>query len=262
MWHIPELLIYTLSHLDEVSLSRCYQISHYFCSTLKNNLPPQNRPLPDTITPSSTTHKQPYLTPPKQQAICTFLPKDIRHLASEIKTQDEQWIYLSNMMEVGDDYFYWREGAHDNILSLLSAHLHPFLSTTAWELVSGLESIVTGGLNIRLQTRCTFAALSNFLDDDKSEARGLGVTMPGCKSVEVYCVRGTIWDLSYNSVMTTKDETWRGHSVRVEREKGVRMGDVIDELRRVLIAGPDLLTDDRVVLEWRFDGGGGNGDER
>jgi hypothetical protein len=254
MWHIPELLIHTLAHLDEASLSRCYQLSHYFRSTLKTNLPPQNRPLPDTITPPCTTLKQSSLTPPKQQAVCTSLPKDIRHLASEIRTQDEQWIYLSNMMEVGDDYFYWREGAHDNILSLLSPHLHPFLSTTAWELVSGLESIVTGSLNIRLQTRCTPAALFHLLDDEKSEARGVGVTMPGCKSVEVYCIRGAIWDLSYNSVITTKDETWRGYSVRMERKKGVRMGDVIDELRRVLIPGPDLMSDDRVVLEWRFNG--------
>lgn len=160
------------------------------------------------------------------------------------------------MMEVGDDYFYWREGAHDNILERLGPFLHPFLAKCAWELVSGLESIASGSLNIRLQTRCTFAALFELLDDEKSEDRGVGVTGLRCKRVEVYCVKGAIWDLGYDSVVRQKKENWQQYSVRVERERGVRMGDVVDELRRVLGPGPELLTDDRVVLEWRFGGAG------
>ena len=81
------------------------------------------------------------------------------------------------------------------------------------------------------------------------------LTKPLTKSVEIYCVSGAVWDQGYKNVQwRSGSRDWQHCCVRIERERGVRMCDVLDELRGVLKAdgfAPEG-NDGEVVLEWRI----------
>lgn len=81
------------------------------------------------------------------------------------------------------------------------------------------------------------------------------LTKPLTKSVEIYCVSGRVWDQQYKNVQWRNgNRDWQQRCVRIERERGVSMCDVIDELRGVLkadgLAPKD--TNAEVLLEWRM----------
>jgi hypothetical protein len=80
----------------------------------------------------------------------------------------------------------------------------------------------------------------------------MSLMQPPVTSVEVSCMRGALWDPSSKSVLS-REEQDRGLScIRVERKMGVRLRDVLDELRGVLLPVPDASVDGTLLLEWRF----------
>lgn len=155
------------------------------------------------------------------------------------------------MLELGDEYLCWREGTHAQVLEKIRPHLHPFLAANATELMSGLDSVVRGYLETGLQTNCTRKEFAELFENNAWLAESM--TQPYVKSVEVYARRGAEWDLSNKSAILRGRETWARYMVRVERERGVRMGDVVDELRGVLVPETSDVDYQSILLEWRFD---------
>ena len=84
------------------------------------------------------------------------------------------------------------------------------------------------------------------------------LTRPVTRSIEVYCVEGAEWDREYRNVLHRHGRRdWQQRCVRVEREKGLGMGDVVEELRSVLKTSKvgdvgEAIRGD-VMLEWRFE---------
>lgn len=230
MWHIPELFIHIVLHLHEDDLAHCYHVSHHWRQTLRNNLPPQSRPLPDTLT------RQEY----------TPLSNEIRTLAADIESQQRQWTSLAVLIELGDDYFFWRDGILEAMLQHVKPHLHPFLASSAHALISGLASVAEGNMGIWLQTLCNKEDLLRC-----SDSVGVAyLTNPPTSSVEIYCPKGAVWDDTNKSVRRRGGPTWRYNFVRVERKGGVLMNDVLDELRGVLVPEEG---EGKVLLDWQFD---------
>lgn len=98
-------------------------------------------------------------------------------------------------------------------------------------------------------------AVFEALFDMEEDEIGTGhLTQPCTKSVEVRCVDGAVWDTEYGNVQRRGgDMEWMQQCVRVERERGVRTCDVIDELRGVMTADKVMRErDGSVLLEWRM----------
>jgi hypothetical protein len=74
VWQIPELLVQIISFLPASDIDRTFDISHHFRTTLKANLPPQLRSLPD---PS-----------PKKSNQVRTLPQKVRDKAAAFGTHD------------------------------------------------------------------------------------------------------------------------------------------------------------------------------
>jgi hypothetical protein len=240
VWHIPEILVHILLNLNKDDLARCYHVSHHWRDTLKTNLLPQQLPLPDTTVPQTSG------TTIRENSHRTPLPQSIRDLAVKINTEEALWLNFADWPVLGDEYHFWREGVLEDLLALLRPHLHPFLSKRSYRILTIPTSLSKASMGIRLETKCTIQEILNFLDNESSEWRALALPLPraASRSVEMYC-SGMKWDESSDSVQSRHGRS----CIRVERQKGVRMGDVIDELRGVLIPS----TDDTVLLEWSFD---------
>jgi hypothetical protein len=242
---LPELLVEIITYLPYNDLTHCHLISSFFHKTLKNNLQPFKHPLPDpSIYPSEKT----------------LLPQPIRTLARDIEKHSAHWMTPGILLDISDDYYFWHDGAYSNLLHALSPFLHPLLASCAVEVVSGLESLVVGEMGIVLRTKMGTAAFWELFGEEEEEGKereGWRVgylTKPSCKVVEVYCPMGALWDEGYGNVLRRqRGREWQQRCVRVERERGVRMGDVVDELRGVLKVEMDMEAEGQeVVLEWRF----------
>lgn len=108
-------------------------------------------------------------------------------------------------------------------------------------------------MSICVHTRCTTKECIELCDAEHDQDWRNGfLTQPPTSGVRLYCPMGAEWDLSNKSVVHRGGFTWRCASIRVEREKGVRMGDVIDELRGVLVPDHEGGVTGMVLLEWRF----------
>jgi hypothetical protein len=85
------------------------------------------------------------------------------------------------------------------------------------------------------------------------------LSKPVTRKVEVYCVEGAAWDQEYVNVLQRgARKEWQQRCVKIERRNGIRLGDVVDELRGMLKPneavtefGGDVQKE--VLLEWRFD---------
>lgn len=229
IWHIPELLIHIVLHLEEEDIANIYHVSHHWRQTLRNNLPPQLRPLPDA-TPNF--ERRP-------------IPDTVRTLADEIELQQRQWTSLATLIELGDEYFFWRDGALEMVLQQIKPQLHPFLSTNAHALIGGLASVAGGKMGIWLQTQCSNTEFLKLCEDPKDEH----LTQPPTSSVELYCPKGGVWNATNKSVRRREGPTWRCNFVTIERKEGVRMSDVVDELRSVLVSDEG---DGCILLDWQF----------
>jgi hypothetical protein len=237
IWQIPELFINIASHLDLADLAHCYHVSHHWQTTLRTNLPPRLRPLPDS--PSPETSKQ------------TPISDTIHALADSIESKNEHCTSLAEMMFLGDFYFHLRQGELAMMLERLKPQLHPFLAARASRLLSGLESIAQGEMEVSLYTQCSIAEFLS-LDNDASSWQEFPLTHPPVACVEVSCLKGLKWDLTNASVLFREEGLRHVNFVRIERERGVRMCDVLDELQGVLFPVPVCADDGEVMLKWQL----------
>jgi hypothetical protein len=246
---LPELLVEIISYLPCEDLACCHLISTFFHKSLKNNLPPCKHPLPDPSTYPSDK---------------TLLAQPIRTLARDIKTHSSHWMTSGMLLDICDDYYFWHDGAYSNLLHTLSPFLHPLLATCAVELMSGLESLVQGEMGIVVRTKMGTVGFWELFGDEEEEDYSYGkerdgwrdayLTKPSCKVVEVYCPMGAVWDEGYGNVLRRQGgREWQQRCVRVERERGVRMGDIVDELKGVLKVEESMEAEGaEILLEWRF----------
>jgi len=167
-------------------------------------------------------------------------------------------------LDISDDYYFWHEGAYGNILSALVPFLHPWLGKHVCELIGGLDEMARGEMGICFRTRMSIEEFDGWFARCESETEegkatmGAYLTRPVTRSMEIYCVEGAEWDQEYRNVLHRHGRRdWQQRCVRVEREKGLRMGDGVEELRSVLNtskAGADTVEAIQrdVMLEWRF----------
>ncbi|KNG51613.1 mfs general substrate transporter [Stemphylium lycopersici] len=250
---VLELLIHIISFLPYEELGNYHAVSPCWNSALKNNLPPRLRPLPDHPFPS---------TPPsrlEEPAAHRPLPKPIRSLAQDIQHRTAHWLNPALLIDISDDYYFWHDGAYGNLLNALTPHLHPFLTKHACDLVDGIDKIVKGEMGICLRTEINMGDFEEMFGSEGGKQVEIEnakyLTKPLTKSVEIYCVSGRVWDQQYKNVQWRNgNRDWQQRCVRIERERGVSMCDVIDELRGVLkadgLAPKD--TNAEVLLEWRM----------
>ncbi|KAH6614139.1 hypothetical protein C7974DRAFT_404593 [Boeremia exigua] len=238
MWQIPELLVQIVSFLPASDIHRAFHLSHYFRTSLKANLPPYLRPLPEDL-PIQSSHKQ-------------TLSQNVRDAARSLGTQDAT---LPDQLKMADTYFYWREAARYEVVKKLRPCLHPVLGKNAAYLIDGYESLAEGEMKICLQTDIPYHQLYDLAygKDPKACNELLAVVHP--TAVTVFCMRGASWDSSYANVRCREYGGMKGYSVRVEGEHGVTMGDVLNELRGTLVFdGMSGGCGQDVVLVWMFDG--------
>jgi len=253
LWSVPELLIQIVLYLDEDDFITCHNVTHHWRQTLSRNLCPYQRPLPD---PGYADHKPP--------------PAHIPILATHTKSQIDEWASHPDIPFLEDAQFYWRESTFARVLTALKPCLHTFLARHACEFVDGLDALMEGKMGITIRTQC---AIKEFVKLDASSRKRATLrrhdsanagspslevdvdallTQPLVTSVEVSCMRGALWDTSNDGVLC-REGPGRGLScIRVERKKGVRLRDVLEEMRGVLMPVPQASVDGTMLLEWRF----------
>lgn len=237
LWQIPELLVHIVSFLSAEDIDRTFHISRHFRALLKANLPPQLRPLPELRTPTSDQ----------------TLPQDVRDKAAAYIKHEAA---TPKHLKMEDTYHYSREDARCQVLHALSPSLHHVLDKYSTRLLDGYEPLAAGNINIVLQTDIPYHTLYSLVHGKVTpdDAEFLAVVPP--KSVTVFCTSGVQWDLLYSSVRYRDVGGVKRFSVKVEREGGVRMQDVVEELSGTLVKdgmaggfGQD------VVLLWVFGDG-------
>lgn len=168
-------------------------------------------------------------------------------------------------LDISDDYYFWHEGAYGNLLSTLVPFLHPWLGKHVYELIGGLDEMAKGQMGICFRTKMSVGVFDELFAryENESEASRVAIsahlTKPVTRSVEVYCVEGAEWDQEYRNVLHRHGRRdWQQQCVRMERQKGVRMADLVEELRGVLEtskigAETGEAIQGEVMLEWRFE---------
>lgn len=242
VWSIPELLCQIISLLPANDISRSFAISRRFRAILTANLAPQYRPLPDP----------PHIATPRAD---THIPQDVRIKA---KAYIDREVATPKQLKMEDAYYYWCEYARCQVLHALTPYLHPLFSKHETRLVDGYESLLEGRMSICLQTDIRYHDLYALVHDEMRDDRGMGdllaVVSPKC--VTVFCVAGVSWDLLYANVKYRDYGGLKRFSVSVEREEGVRLGDVVDELKGTLVVdGMSEGLGQDVSLVWVFDDG-------
>jgi hypothetical protein len=237
-WQIPELLVQIVSLLSADDISRCFLISYHFRAILKANLPPELRPLPDSLSPRRLYGSQ------------TF-PQGVQDTAKAYLAQEDA---KPKQLKFEDNYYFWHEGARREVLNTLSPHLHPVLAKHATHLIDGYDALAAGNMGICLQTEIPYHDLYDLVNGkERQDSQDLLAVVPP-KSVIVFCLGGVSWDLLYTNVRYRLYGDLERFSVRVERESGVRMVDVLDELRGTLVVnGMSGGLGQHVFLTWVFD---------
>lgn len=218
IWQIPELLVHIASSLPAADIERAFNISPHFRTALHANLPPQLRLLPGDS----------YRTSPRNQT----LPQDVCDKAAAFGTSDAAF---PDQFKVIDAYYYWCEDAKRQVLKSLSPYLHPAIGKYVACLIDGYEALAVGQVKMVLQVEMQYHQLYELVQ---------GVVRGDCDeflcaksptAVTVFCLGGASWDLLYANVRYQEYGRTERFAVRVEREGGVRLSDVLDELRGTLI---------------------------
>lgn len=242
IWQIPELLCQITSFLAADDISCSFHISHHFSTVLKANLAPRLRPLPDSSHPNTLLSGG-------------RLPQDVRDKA---KAYIDRELATPKQLKMEDAYYYWREYARCQVLHVLTPHLHPVLSEHATGLVDGYDSLMEGGMNLCLQINIRYHDLYSLVQGETCEICKmddfLAVVPP--KSVTVFCLGGASWDLSYANLKYRDYGGVKRVSVKVERQRGVRLSNVLDELKGTLMVdGVGGALGQDVSLVWVFNDG-------
>jgi hypothetical protein len=106
-------------------------------------------------------------------------------------------------------------------------------------------------MDVSLYTQCSIADFLH-LDDDPNCWRESPLTYPPVACVVLSCLKGAKWDLTNESILIREEGKRRINFVRIERKKRVRICDVIDELRGVLVPGIVCVDDREMMLNWQF----------
>jgi hypothetical protein len=218
IWQIPELLVHVVSFLPIDDNHHMLTISHHFRTLLKANLPPQLRPLPDSY------HKRLCIDQALFQAV---KDKAKAYMSREVATP--------NPLRFEDSYHYWREDARSHVLAALSPCLHPVLCKYVTFLTDGYDSLAEGGTNFCLQIDIPHDSLCELVYSKHRGDRGSLLAVVPSKSVTVFCLGGASWDLLYGNVTYRSYGGVSRFSVRVEKESGVSLGDILDELMGPLV---------------------------
>lgn len=240
---LPEVLLSIISYLPTRDLLTCHAVSSGWRRILVANLPARMRPLPDT--PSSPLFQKPTLV----------LPDPIRSLARSLNLRPKELIDWIAQPEVETEYLNWRFAVTDELQEALGPYMHPLIAAHAYDLTGGIEDVARGQMGISIGTEMKLEEFERMLEIGDSEEEGMKyLTQPVTKYVEVRCLDGAEWNEEYMNVRTTQDDKeWLRKCVRVERESGVRMCDVVDELRGVIEAEWTVLQGcGKVLLDWRM----------
>lgn len=236
IWQIPELLVHIVSFLPASDINCTFHISHHFQTLLKANLPPQLRPLPDAprsrISPSNLR-----------------LPRDVAAQASSYLAQE---LAIPKQLKVEDSYYFWREAARSQIFDTLLPGLHPLFAKYGARLMSGYEALAERRMDFCLQTDVPYHDLYKLVHGEAKEGwnGALGV---GVKAVTVFCLGGVQWDLLYSGVRYREHRGAKRFRIRLEREEGVRLKDVMEELAGTLVVyGMSGGLGQDVTLVWVF----------
>ena len=237
VWQIPELLVHITSFLPASDINGAFNISHHFRTTLKANLPPQLRSLPDPF--------------PKKPNQAQKLPQNVRDKAASFGTHDAA---LPDQLKMDDTYYFWREEARSDVLDTLLPHLHPVLSQPATCLLDGFDALAAGRTSFSLHVDVPYHQLYELVQGKpRDDVDGFLAVKPPT-AVTVFCLGGVQWDLLYANVKYRDYGGVKRFSIRVEREEGVRMSDVVDELRGTLIVdGMSGGLGQNVALIWVFE---------
>ncbi|EUC42975.1 hypothetical protein COCMIDRAFT_28483 [Bipolaris oryzae ATCC 44560] len=239
---LPEVLLSVISYLPIRDLLICHAVSSGWRRILVANLPARMRPLPDT--PSA---------PLRETTL--VLPDSIRSLARSLNLRPKELINWIIQPEIETDYLIWRNAATDELQEALGPYMHPLLVAHTYDLTGGIEDVARGQMGISIRTKMGLGEFERMLEIKNDEEEGMKyLTQPVTKSVEVRCLDGAEWDEEYRNVRTTAgDMEWLRRCVRVERESGVRMCDVVDELRGVIEAEWSVQQGSgNVLLDWRM----------
>ncbi|EMD70040.1 hypothetical protein COCSADRAFT_22194 [Bipolaris sorokiniana ND90Pr] len=240
---LPEVLLSIISYLPTRDLLTCHAVSSGWRRILIANLPARMRPLPDT--PSS----------PLLQETTLVLPDSIRSLARSLNLRPKELVNWIVQPEVETDHLIWRDATTDELQEALGPYMHPLLAAHAYDLTGGVENVARGQMGLSIGTRMELGEFERMLEIRDDEEEGMKyLTQPVTKKVEVRCLDGAEWNEEYMNVRAIEGEMeWLRKCVRVERESGVRMCDVIDELRGVIEA--DWIVQHgsgNVLLDWRM----------
>lgn len=233
VWHIPELLVQIVSFLPAADIDQAFHISHHFRAILRATLPPHLRPLPDRSPKKST----------RQQSL-----QEVRDKARAFGTQENS---LPAQLMMTDTYFHWREAARYEVLRALRPCLHPVLGKYATRLIDGYEGLADGNLNVCLQTDVPYQQLYDLVHGKERQEGDSYLAVKPPAAVTVFCLRVLGWDSTFANVRFRYCRGTKRLSIRVEREGGVRMSDVFDELRGTLVDNwKDEILEQDVVLGW------------
>jgi hypothetical protein len=239
VWQIPELLVQIISFLPASDIDRTFDISHHFRTTLKANLPPQLRSLPD---PS-----------PKKSNQVRTLPQKVRDKAAAFGTHDAA---LPAQLKMDDTYYFWREEARGEVLDALLPYLHPVLSKPVTCLLDGFDALAAGKTSFTLHVDVPYHQLYELVQGKPEEDIGGFLAVKPPTAVTVFCLGGVQWDLLYANVKYRDYGGVKRFSVRVEREEGVRMSDVVNEMRGTLVVdGMSGGLGQNVAMIWVFEDG-------
>ncbi|KAF1927952.1 uncharacterized protein M421DRAFT_5618 [Didymella exigua CBS 183.55] len=236
IWQIPELLVQIISFLSAYDINRALHVSLHFKTLLKANLPPQLRPLPDGPRYKRSSSSQ-------------QLPQEVTAEAAEYLAHEAA---TPRQLKSEDSYYYWREGARSHVLDTLTPYLHPLFAKFATRLVDGYDSLAVGKTDICLQTNIPYYDLYELVNGEENESWVEYLAIK-TTAVTVYCLGGVQWDLLYAGVRYRDYGGVKRFSVKVEREEGVRLGDVLQELiGPLMMYGMSKGLGQEVTLVWWF----------
>ncbi|KAF2871741.1 hypothetical protein BDV95DRAFT_607152 [Massariosphaeria phaeospora] len=308
VFQTPPLLIHIVSFLPDASLLTCLHISRHWTQTLKQHLPPENLPLPDSPYPyiprseQATVHRNPFAVlsslkaeadaesepepepEPVQLAHAIFyipelLTTILLHVPAltllRLQRVSLTWLHtihasplLRKTLHLQPDHQRRHNPSHNPSLNPLAhyepttrtavleplqpsiiAHLSPFLQLHAHSHAPEMLSIdATGHVSGALAFHRGGAAYKTLLSSCSASFRAQYVSQPPVTSVRVYFSTPRAWQLARKMARAGArgrtvqhnraalpgafwDAQCREQYLKVEREGGVRLGDVVDEAR-------------------------------
>jgi hypothetical protein len=199
---IPELLVQILSELPDNDLKTCYRVSPRWGDILRAHLPPEKLPLPES--------------PPSYRPLIHDLPGNVALHPLLQSSLALPWELCNSPLDIAWKRFWTNNCEYDAHRELINFRITLKLPIDAWFALFENENQIWRSTYMAdppptaVEVRCGPGAR---LFSHQSRWRPEGYTdIPGCTAVSA-----------------------SNGFVRIEREKGVRLGDVVEELRVVVV---------------------------